>query len=664
MSSTTTLGTVTVGTPIDSVVVTGSAMAQWRDGRDVLVTVGGSPELPLTVSVVDCTDGAVLAVHRLTTVTRSHHVSASGTVAWISSWSGANLYRYDLETDRITDLGMPLPGQVIISATTVVRHRGDDREILYGGTFPGGRVFGLDVAADEVTDLGRIAADEDMVRALAWDGDRLWMGTEAHGRLHAWDRETGQRMAVLLPPSAADSTGIDHLAVRNGTLLVHLLPSHRYVVLDLATHRWVEPIEHRVARGVTELDRDGLVHLIALDEDRLVHHDPSTGRSWTSAWTLPAGVAHRPHSGIHLLDTTEGEQVVGIDTYGHLWRHRLGGTGAQTVPTEIPPSGMTIRALGVGPSGRILIGGSVARTTYAEFDPVTKRFHRMTGGPGLRIDAFTSVGDRILFSHYDDGSVYEYDSTRAWTGPSDNPRRLFRLIESHRQERIFALEPHQDEVLIGSTGARGVADGRLLRWSPDRDELVDLGTPIPGHSVASMVSLGDRVLIGTSVQVLGADPSDTSATLALVNPVDGRVEWSRVPQPGAQTISHLTTMPDGQIWGLTHRGHVFRFDPKDRTIRDLVKVGPAGGLWGMGTLHPHQSWLVGATGSGTVFTFDTRTHHVQYLGLGEHAVVGPDGAAYWASADQLVRMPLPTPDTRTEPVDPPRPPRPPHKEQP
>ena len=151
------------------------------------------------------------------------------------------------------------------------------------------------------------------------------------------------------------------------------------------------------------------------------------------------------------------------------------------------------------------------------------------------------------------------------------------------------------------------------------------------------------VLIGTSVQVLGADPSDTSAALALIDPTDGRVEWSRIPQPGAQAISHLTTTAVGQVWGLTNQGHVFRFDPQTRTIRDLVKVGPVGGIWGMGTLHAHRAQLLGATGSGTVFTFDTRTHHVQYLGLGEHAVVGPDAAAYWASADQLVRMPLPAP---------------------
>lgn len=632
----------TLGTPIESVVVTASALAQWHDGRPVLVTVGGPPDLPVTLCVLDCADGEVLAVHEIATMTRAHHVTASGSTAWISSWSGANLYRYDLVEDEITDLGMPLPGQVIIASTTLAPGAHGGQDVLYGGTFPGGRIFGWDLGRDTVNDLGRLDRTEDMVRAVSWDGSGLWCGTEAHGRLHRWDPATGLRTSVLLPPDLGPVTGIDDLAVRRRKLFVHTIPSQSCLVLDLDTLSWQSPIPYRVARGVTQPDAADRVHLVGLDERRVVHHCLDSGQTWLADDVLPDGVSHLPHSGAHLVEAPEGDQVVlGIDAYGSLWHHRLDNDRCDPVESQIPPRGTTIRALGVGPEGEILVGGSVARTTFARYRDGDEGFCRVSGGPGSRIDAFATVAQRILFSHYQDGSVYEFDTARDWVGPPDNPRCLFRLLESHRQERIFALLAREQDVLVGSTGARGVADGRLLRWQLESEELIDLGTPIPGHSVTTLVELGgDAVLLGTSVQVLGDDDHDTSAAVALVDPSNGTVIWSQVPQPGARAVSALTRTRDGSVWGLTDRGHVFRLDPQTRAVRDLVKVGPVGGLWGMGSLHPYRSWLVGATGSGTVFTIDTRTHQVQYLGLGEHALPAPDGHLYWADADQLVRLSL------------------------
>jgi hypothetical protein len=67
----------------------------------------------------------------------------------------------------------------------------------------------------------------------------------------------------------------------------------------------------------------------------------------------------------------------------------------------------------------------------------------------------------------------------------------------------------------------------------------------------------------------------------------------------------------------------------------------------MGSIIPRGHVLFGATGSGTVFAFDTRTHYVTYLGLGEHAVIGEDDALYWAWATQLFRLPLTDEGQRT-----------------
>src|SRR5699024_7339590 len=132
-----------VGTPIETVLVTDSTVASWSDGRPVLATVGGSPDLPVAYTVIDLIDGAVLAHHRIPNSGRSHSVTTIGGQVHIASWGGGNLFRHDPEQDQIIDLGMALPGQTTVAVLAAAGSVG------YGGTFPGGRVFSLDTDDDQ-----------------------------------------------------------------------------------------------------------------------------------------------------------------------------------------------------------------------------------------------------------------------------------------------------------------------------------------------------------------------------------------------------------------------------------------------------------------------------------------------------------------------------------
>ncbi|HVK04350.1 MAG TPA: PQQ-binding-like beta-propeller repeat protein, partial [Armatimonadaceae bacterium] len=222
-----------LGKPLKSVTLLSSQVAE-EDGRPVLVGLvsSGDPEL----NVVD------LRTNRLL---RSFTLKEAA-----SCWGGAvtpdgrvylltftRLYRYDPKTKRVDDLGVPVAGEKAFWTLSQ-----DEKGRVYGGTYPGGKVFRFDPATGQYRVLGDVG--QEYVRSTAYYRGTLYAGTgpTPSGRIVAFDVETGKQREVPLPAFGGKTPmWVYGLDVRGDKLFGYFVfpdKSKTLAVYDLTTGAW------------------------------------------------------------------------------------------------------------------------------------------------------------------------------------------------------------------------------------------------------------------------------------------------------------------------------------------------------------------------------------------------------------------------------------------
>lgn len=625
-----------LGVAISTVRVTSSTFGHWTDGRPVVYTAGGQPETPMEFTVLDAVTGERLDAHTVPDTYRGNSLllAPDGNV-YIASWGPhAYLLRYSPESREITNLGFGIPDDVVITALIA----GED-DLIYGGGYPSGRAFSYNTSTEEFVDLGVAVEGEQYAYSLAYAPGRLFIGTEPHARLVSIDLSTGAKTMIDNPEWAAGSTRHYHLRYREGLLFSYTSPSLDWHVYDTETEEWIDRIEYNGQGGMTEVDENGDVYFGKLT-DGLYRYNVRERAGEAVGWPLASSESS---SGTMLLDLKDpawpGQTVVGMGTRGVMWLwNPATGTGEKR-PVDVPEFPMTIRSLGLGPDGNMYIGGGTSAVTFAGFDTSTDEFINYDRGPAARVDAVTAMNDKVYFTTYGQGILFEYDLTRDYSYGS-NPRQVFQLYADYHQERIYALEAIDEHVLaLGTIGGRGVASGQLFLYDDQSQVKTDLGEPLPGHAVSALTSTGGYLIGGTTVDVLGGESPETEARIFLWDLQAGETVWDGVPEAGAKDISELTVDGEGSVWGLTSSGSVFSFDLDSREFGDVVSVGAAGGLWGHGSLEVGPDGrLYGSTAIGEVFALDLRTLAVESLDEGEYATFDDEGRLYFARDGALHRI--------------------------
>lgn len=627
-----------LGVPITTVRLTASTAGYWTDGRPVVYATGAQPEQPLRFVVLDAETGEQLDYHAISDTNGAHDVllAPDGNV-YIAAWGPRGyLLRYSPETREVTNLGRPLAGDSVI--TQIIA--GDDG-MLYGGGFPSGRVFSYDLETGEFGDLGVAVEGEQYARSLAYAPGLLYVGTEAQARLVSIDLETNERTEIDNPEWAADETRHYDLEYRDGLLFSYTSPSLDWHVYDAEADEWIDQIERNAQGGLTEVDEDGYVYFVKLTDGLYRYHieeQVAEEVGWSQALTSALGAA-----GISLIELDEpewpGQTVVGMGNRGEMWLWNPQTEQGEMRTTDSPEFPVTIRSLGLGPDGNVYAGGATAEVTVSGYDTSAEEMLAFTRGPSARVDAFAAMNDKLFFTTYGQGILFEYDPARDYTYGS-NPRQVFQLYDEYHQERIYALETiNEHTVALGTIGGRNVDTGQLFLYDDETQTKTDLGEPLQGHAVTSLTSIENYLIGGTTIDVLGGESPHSEARIFIWDLEAGEVVWDGVPEAGAKDISELVTDDDGQVWGLTSSGSVFEFDVQNREFVDLVQVGASGGMWGHGSLEfgPDER-LYGSTAIGEVFALEPQTRAVESLANGEYALFDNDGRLYYAWEGSLFRM--------------------------
>ncbi|WP_152362981.1 PQQ-binding-like beta-propeller repeat protein [Microlunatus speluncae] len=327
------------------------------------------------------------------------------------------------------------------------------------------------------------------------------------------------------------------------------------------------------------------------------------GGGLTGLGTLPAHAEPAPPKsyGIAALSAA----IVGFATDGSTaWCVSRGQTPPKVITFDIASQAVT-RVVGLergdGAWAAGLSGGKLYLGTYSfgdliEYDPATGTATTLGSiGPTGTIPWQTvAAPDGVIYlGTYPRGEVWSYDPA---TGTLTN---LGQTVPGSQYARLLTVD---DQYLyVGTIPAHII---RIDRVSGEKVELLPADTTLSG--LAALAVRDGKVYAGTGQGVIEIN-RDGSGFVDLPAPPD---EYS---------IDALTFDADGTVIGLGRRtGHILR---RDGNTMALIGQGPAGDE-NRGVAVLDDGRIIGACGSGLIFTFDPDSGELQASDL----TADPDAA--------------------------------------
>ncbi|MCP2322947.1 outer membrane protein assembly factor BamB [Hamadaea flava] len=579
-STVTAAAAVTVdslGIPLRDVLMIGGIVAPGPDGRPVLWSaVSGEPA---HLAAIDPATGTTVSVQELTGAPGSYAVAAApdGTI-YVGAYGTGDLYRRKPgKNSPIENLGRPLPSETYIWRLSV-----DSAGIVYGGTYPGARVFAYNPATGATRDYGQVLPGVQYVRSIAVADGKIYAGTQPDAHLLEIDAVTGTRRELPLPDGLASGTGLTvydlnaydgRVYARYGSAI-----NGQLGVYDTRAGRWTDLIPDVAGLDVSEPGPKGMVYLTRAGH--LTGYQPAT-RTFVDTGLSFAGrvVNNRGIGWVTLADRDwPGRTLVGLLWRGEMFRYNPVTGRSDVMRTDVPGEPIPLAALSAGASGTVYAGGYL-NGGLAKIDPDTGKadFQRFS-----QVESVLEVGDQVYLGAYPDSRLYRYDLGKAWSsseyspGPAGTPENPVKLVDlkSYDQVRARALTDAGDKVAYGTMpnttlgGVLAIVDKATGASTVHRPVVTD-------SSIVSLAYQSGLIVGGTSKDggYSVPPPTQTEARLFGWDVASDSKAFEFVPVPGATAIPALALDGAGRLWGLAG-GQLFAVDVASRTVVQRIQLAP------------------------------------------------------------------------------------------
>lgn len=515
------------------------------------------------------------------------------------------LYRHRPGTQKVENLGIPLPGE-----TTIWNLAAGNNGEMFGATYPGCRVFRYHPSSG-FSDVakGPLVQSENYARSLVYHdaSGKLYAGVGSHADLIELDPETGEKKSIL-PADLKEKEFIYSLEILNGgpngDRMLALVTNGSFTVVYNLESRTIEyKINEMDMKAVSPADKNGRFYYTW--KSGLYSRRISEGSE--------APVKHSENVGTANAMALDGKMLWIINSEGLL---SMFDTEKQVLSSRklmIPGQPISLQSILKGPDGRIWSGGYLAGG-HAAYDPVkdvTMPYPGLHQTEGMAVN-----GTDIYFGIYPKGMYYKYNTTKPWNIQGGNPLFLGQIPD---QSRSFAVlsEPKSKKIFFGMVPEYGMLGGHLVGYDIESGKLKTYGVVMKDQSVVSLVFANNMLWGGTSVSGgLGIAPSTTVAKLFSWDDKKAQVVDEIIPVSGASAITTMILAPDDNIWGMAG-GTLFVFDPRQKKILKSLEIYPTRPLtshvWRDAFLIWHPDGKIYGTGNNQMFRVDPVTFTVEFL---------------------------------------------------
>ncbi|MBW4080775.1 WD40 repeat domain-containing protein [Paenibacillus sp. S150] len=615
-----------IGEPLNGLAVWASAYGKWQ-GRDRIYAVSSGS--PCMLFVLDPAGGGPVQQFALEGSDHCWGVVRAASGVYIGG-SGI-LYRFTHE-QGVENLGEMIPGEFY-----TWRLAADDEGRIYGGCYPGGKVFQYNPSTGRFRDYGVMVDGEQYARSMAAWKDKLYVGIGTQcPHIVELDTETGARTGIGLPEDCCKEQLVYDLDIVHGKLIIRITPSSRLYIYDLQLKRWEHSIDSVSGLSVSAPDKQGNIYFI--QDHVLRRYEMATGILTPTSLAMPEPAGDYGWLENHPLNP-HGSCLAGVHRDGTCWiydpdtdRHTVMDFALQGQPVHL-------QSLAWGPEGKLYIGGYFAGG-LASYDPATAEVISRRGIG--QIEGMHAAGGVMYLGVYPKANIFAYDPSLEWS-PGSNPQLVFSLQEEE-QDRAFVWTRAGEELAIGTVPSYGRQGGALTLFHPATGRREVFRELLPQQSIVSLAGGEELLFAGGSVWGgLGIAPQRKEASLMIWDVHSRRKLWEGVPVPGERAISALAPDEEGLLWGLT-AGLLFLFNPQTMETERTVPVLAADWegmthFWRGGCELLYREGVLYGVAMNTLFTYDVRLGRLEVLdGDARLLAMDGEGGLYFARTTALYRM--------------------------
>jgi streptogramin lyase len=507
------------------------------------------------------------------------------------------LHRLDARQGRLENLGVAIPGE-----TYLLDVAASQEGIIYGGTYPGTKLFAYEIATGTFRDLGRMDPEEMYASSVeVYDdpvqGPKVYVGVgAAHTGLWVYTVRTGEKKMIWPEERIPGGSHVETLA--DGRV-------HAYSYKSGTWYRIVE--------------------------DRLEPHTRESHPGWSPGRTKDRELVRYDGERTLTVLSPDGQQTVREYTF------------------SCEGAGTHLFSLGVGPDGG-LYGSTYMPLRLFRYRPATGQSEDL-GSPHLiaggEIYSLLAHEGKLYTAAYGDAELSVYDPTRPWRKgrePDSNPRVIGVLGDGQDRPGRMVVGPDQ-KIYVASLPDYGEYGGAISRYDPATDKIQVFRNLIPQQGIWTIALTPQGLLAGGSSIYGGGgtQPVAEAAVLFLWDPQREEVVWQQALEPTVKMIQALAVGPEGWVWAAAEN-HLWALDPATRQVVYQADL-PFGNILNNALLAGPDGALLGLAGA-TVFRLEPGTHELtalgEYPGAGTNCVV-LDGSLYFGAGTHLVRLRLPTP---------------------
>ncbi|MFW6599171.1 hypothetical protein ACQBAU_01695 [Propionibacteriaceae bacterium Y2011] len=583
------------------------------------------------LNIIDIATGQRLAAHPLPGARGSWAITtAPDGHVYVGTYSQAHLYRYSPTSDTVTDLGAPVPGEAQVYGLST----GPDGSV-YGGTYPNCHVFSWDPATNSVTDFGRVDPTSKYVRGAVYDADHNAVIAGIYSpvaKLVRVDVATGQ-FADITPPGLA-CVGVGEVGYAGGTVFASVGKTlHAVDPITGAARQFIDGVTGSTVETLPVNSRfispeyDGAVFYTSVDRElRRIELATLTSTVATAAdepIRLPAtglgfGISGEPSRPV--LHGKVGTSS-GLSFSYDLTEQAFTSWTGDVLPDYSPVIDILPGRAGTRHEQKIYVSGYLSGAT-AVLDIASDTYDQQQPKLG-QVEDWCWFGDDIV------AGIYPTATLKRWTPGAGNPASLFSLQDSHEQNRPLAVITDDTRLYVGTRPDYGKHGGALTIHSWATGSRVVHRDIVPDQTVATLTLHEGLVYGGSAIEGGGGtQPIATEAKLFSYDPAtDSTIgTWSVIA--GAESINHLSTAPDGGLWGIAD-GTVFAFDTASHTVSTTIPLYPGRSAAHGGEFVWHPNGLLYVTSSFRLYSVDVITGTGLLLQTGVGRVrLAADGSLY------------------------------------
>ncbi|WP_432973692.1 hypothetical protein [Dactylosporangium sp. CA-233914] len=580
-----------LGVPISNYLILDSVLGKDAAGRPTLYgSTYNTPSDGVTFFGVDPVTGKIRTKLVMPGAYGGYHVTlgTNGRVYLgpLNARSKPEIWEYDPKTDKIRIAATAPDGLFCFGMEASPNGK------IYCGAYGKG-IYEYDPATGA---LRFVLATETFPKGLlALDDRHLLIAESSPARVLVLDLVTGKTRSIL-PETYTAKYSFAYNAVRIGkSIYVQLVtPDSKVLRFDARTLAFIDEVPTITGMGFAPYQGNGFI-AVGPDPDHAGSSVFYTGRPRHDGYRIDA--THTPST------WASGPRVWPIKIGDETWYASVGLTGQvgrwnpdtgelKTYQLSLPGNPTNVTSLAQAPDGR-MCGGTYETNALFCYDPKsgnTEVLGNVAPGRSGAIYSMHSAAGKLFMGSYTYNVITVYDPTKAWAPSSSlggNPYELGSVGDQQYRPWDMTVGPDH-RIWVASGAAYGVTRGALTAIDPTTFQVQSFRGLAGDQHFWSVTSAGDRLVAGGST--IGDDTHLPGSAKLLVVKVDGSVETSLVPVPGANQILALATAPDGSVVGTTDNGAWFRFDPATASIiasgqvpfgttYDLV-TGPDGMLYG------------------------------------------------------------------------------------